>query len=35
MKAAPLFLAVCSLLIASVGIISETKKETVKPKEKT
>ncbi|MGA3284663.1 MAG: VOC family protein [Verrucomicrobiota bacterium] len=30
-----LLLAICSLLIASVGITSETNKETVKPKEKT
>jgi catechol-2,3-dioxygenase len=29
-----LLLAVCSLLIASVGITSETAKETVKPQEK-
>ncbi len=35
MKPTYLFLAVCSLLIASVGITSETNKETVKPKEKT
>src|SRR2546428_10215789 len=28
-------LAVCSLLIASIGINAETNKETVKPKEKT
>jgi catechol 2,3-dioxygenase-like lactoylglutathione lyase family enzyme len=34
MKTAPFILAVCSLLIASVGITSETNKETVKPREK-
>jgi catechol 2,3-dioxygenase-like lactoylglutathione lyase family enzyme len=35
MKATHLFLAVCLLLLASIGITSETKQETVKPKEKT
>jgi uncharacterized glyoxalase superfamily protein PhnB len=35
MKATHLFLAACSLLIASIGITSETNKETVKPQEKT
>ena len=35
MKMTNLFLAVCSLFIASVGITAETNKETVKPKEKT
>jgi len=35
MKTTNLLLAVCSLLIASVGITAETNKETVKPKEKT
>jgi len=30
----PLLLAICSLLIASVGITSETTQEAVKPKEK-
>jgi lactoylglutathione lyase len=35
MKTTHLFLAVCSLLIASVGIAAETNKETEKPKEKT
>jgi len=35
MKATHLFIAVCLLLIASIGITSETKQETVKPKEKT
>ena len=34
MKTTPIFLAVCSLLIASVGITFETNKETVKPREK-
>jgi hypothetical protein len=35
MKTTNVLLAVCSLLIASVGITAETNKETVKPKEKT
>ncbi len=35
MKTTRIFLVVCSLLIASVGIASETNKATVKPKEKT
>ena len=35
MKTTHLFLVICSLLIASVGITSETNKATVKPKEKT
>src|SRR5258708_911465 len=35
MKMTNLLLAVCSLLIASIGITAETNKETVKPKEKT
>jgi len=35
MKTTNLLLAVCALLIASVGITAETNKETVKPKEKT
>src|ERR1039457_700068 len=35
MKTTHLFLVICSLLIASVGITSETNKETVKPKENT
>jgi lactoylglutathione lyase len=35
MKTTNLLLAVCSLLIASVGITAETNKETVKLKEKT
>ena len=34
MKTTPIYLAVCSLLIASVGITFETNKETVKPREK-
>jgi lactoylglutathione lyase len=34
MKPMHLFLAICSLLITSAGITSETNKETVKPKEK-
>jgi lactoylglutathione lyase len=35
MKTTHLFLVVCSPLIASVGITSETNKETVQPKEQT
>src|ERR1039457_209653 len=35
MKTTHLFLVICSLLIASVWITSETNKETVKPKENT
>jgi lactoylglutathione lyase len=34
MKTTPLFLAACSLLIASIGITSETNNATMKPQEK-